>query len=201
VSLWYVAHLTSYLDLASALRFEDPVQLQVKSYISDKQISKSQHLRSYNSRHNAMAYDNNINQTMCQEIGFFCDKLHADSGIQWEAPIAIIIPRMLTCITFGNSCLDEAGGYSLSLGFWWHWPFPHDIIMRMLLHKHDNSNGCLISINILEFITVIINYCTALHVILTSKVTGDPHPVLLNVTDNTSALRWTTGACQKSKLG
>ncbi len=143
----------------------------------------------------------NINQTMHQEIDFFCDKLRPDSGIQWEAPIAHIIPRIPTCITFGNRCLDGAGGYSLSLGFWWHLPIFHDIIMQTLLHKCDNLDGRLISINILEFITVIINYYAALHVILTSKVTDNPHRVLLNVTNNAFALSWTTGACQKSKLG
>jgi hypothetical protein len=38
------------------LRFKDPVQLQVESYISDWRFSKLQHLASYVSRHNAMAY-------------------------------------------------------------------------------------------------------------------------------------------------
>jgi hypothetical protein len=57
MSLWYVARLTTYLDLASVSRFEDPVQLQVKSYISKKQFSKLQHLANYISCHNAMAYD------------------------------------------------------------------------------------------------------------------------------------------------
>jgi hypothetical protein len=52
-----MACLTTYLDLASALKFEDPVQLQVESYISDKRSSKSQHLASYVSHHNAMAND------------------------------------------------------------------------------------------------------------------------------------------------
>jgi len=31
--------------------------------------------------------------------------------------------------------------------------------------------------------------------------TDDPYPVLLNVTDNASALSWTTGSCKKSKVG
>jgi hypothetical protein len=73
--------------------------------------------------------------------------------------------------------------------------FPHKVIMQTLLHKHDNLDGCLTSINILEFISVIINYCAVLHMILTSKVMDDPHPVLLNVTNNASVLSWTTGAC------
>ncbi len=55
--LWYVARLTTYLDLTSALRVKDPVQLQVESYISNKRFSKSGHLASYASCHNAMAYD------------------------------------------------------------------------------------------------------------------------------------------------
>ncbi len=34
-----------------------------------------------------------------------------------------------------------------------------------------------------------------------TSATNDPYPVLLNVTDNASALIWTTGACKKSKIG
>jgi hypothetical protein len=59
----------------------------------------------------------NITQSMCQEIEFFCKKLLPNSGICWESPIAHIIPRMPTFITFGDSCLKGTGGYSLSLGF------------------------------------------------------------------------------------
>jgi hypothetical protein len=40
----------------------------------------------------------------------------------------------------------------------------------------------LILINILEFV-VIINYCAALHVVWTSPVTDNPHPIILNVID------------------
>jgi hypothetical protein len=48
---------------------------------------------------------------------------------------------------------------------------------------------------------VIINYCAALHFVTTTSATDDPYPVLLNVTDNVSALSWTTGACKKFKVG
>ena len=68
--------------------------------------------------------------------------------------------------TFGDSCLEGAGGYSTSLGFWWHLPFPDEIKSRTLLRKNNNKDGMLISINVLEFVTVIINYCAALHVVL-----------------------------------
>jgi hypothetical protein len=146
-------------------------------------------------------YQYNIPKSMRLEIEFFRDQLHPGSGIRWESPIAHIIPRTPTFTSFGDSCLEGAGGYSLSLGFWWHLSFPDEVKDRTLLKKKDNSDGRLISINVLEFVTVIINYCAALHLVLTEKVTDDKYPVLLNVTDNTSALSWTTGACRKSRIG
>jgi hypothetical protein len=94
---------------------------------------------------------------MHQEIEFFRKKLIPKSGICWESPIAHIIPRMPTFITFSDSCLEGARGYSLSLGFWWHLPFPEEVKLRTLLHKRDDADGLLISINFLDFVTVIIN--------------------------------------------
>jgi hypothetical protein len=44
-------------SVESILRFEDPAQQKVKSYISDELIIKLQHLASYVSHQNAMAYD------------------------------------------------------------------------------------------------------------------------------------------------
>jgi hypothetical protein len=99
------------------------------------------------------------------------------------------------------SCLKGAGGYSLSLGFWWHLPFPEEVKLHTILHKRDNADGLLISINVLEFVTVIINYCATLHMVPSKNPTNNPYPVLLNITDNASALSWTTGACRKSRTG
>jgi hypothetical protein len=59
----------------------------------------------------------------------------------------------------------------------------------------------LVSINVLEFMMVIINYCATLHVVRASPVTDDPHPVILNVMDNSSALSWTLYMCKRSKIG
>jgi hypothetical protein len=143
----------------------------------------------------------NITKSMHQEIEFFCKKLLHTYDICWESPIAHVIPRMPTFTTFGNSCLEGAGGYSLSLGFWWHLPFPEEVKLCTLLHKRDNADGLLISINALKFVTVIINYCAAPHVVLTKNPTSDSYPVLLNVTNNASTLSWTMDACQKSRIG
>jgi hypothetical protein len=37
--------------------------------------------------------------------------------------------------------------------------------------------------------------------VLSTNLTNNPYPVLLNVTNNASALSWTTGACCKSGIG
>ena len=76
-----------------------------------------------------------------------------------------------------------------------------EVKLRTLLFKSDKKDGTLISINVLEFVTVIINYYASLHVITATNITNNPHPVLLNVTNNISSLSWTTGACWKSKIG
>ncbi len=142
-----------------------------------------------------------ITKSMCLEIEFFRKKLLSNSGFFLESLIAHIIPRMPTFITFGDSCLKGARGYSLSLGFWWHLPFPEEVKLRMLLHKWDNADSWLISTNVLKLITVIINYCAALHMILSTNPTNDPYSVLLNVANNASTLSWTTSACCKSRIG
>jgi hypothetical protein len=79
-------------------------------------------------------------------------------------------------------------------------PLPEKVIQQTLIHKKDNKDGLLISINVLEFVTVIINYCASLHMFTTKIITDNPHPVLLNIID-ASALSWTNHTCRKSKLG
>ena len=142
-----------------------------------------------------------INLSMWQEIEFFRGKLQPSSTILWETPIAHIIPQTPTATAFGDNCFEGAGGYSIKLGFWCHIDFPEEVKHQTFLLKSDNRDGTLISINVLEFVTVIINYIASLHVITSTNFTEDPHPVLLNVTNNTLALSWTTGACRKSKIG
>jgi hypothetical protein len=62
------------------------------------------------------------------------------------------------------------------------------VVQRTLRFKTNNDDGMLVLINVLEFVMVITNYCAPLHVVWTSPVTEDPHPVILNVTDNSSTL-------------
>jgi hypothetical protein len=147
------------------------------------------------------SYQYNINKTMHYKIEFFRNKLKPDSGIEWEMPIAHLIPRTPFATTIGDSLLEGAGGFSTTLGFWWQICYPDEVVQHTLQFKTNNDNGMLMLINVLEFVTVIINYCATLHVVWTSPVTNDPHPVIVNITDNSSALSWTLDTCKRSKIG
>jgi hypothetical protein len=116
-------------------------------------------------------------------------------------PIAHLIPQTPFAMTIGYSLLEGAGGFSITLGFWWHICFPDEVVQRTLRFKTSNDEGMPVLINVLEFMTVIINYCAALHVVRTSSISDDPHPVILNIINNSSALSWTLHTCKRSKIG
>ncbi len=138
---------------------------------------------------------------MHYEIKFFRDKLKPDSGIKWETPIAHLIPQTPFATTIGDSSLEDAGGFSTTLGFWWHIFSPDEVVQHTLQFKTNNNDGMLMLINVLKFVMVIINYCTTLHVVWTCPITDNPHPVILNITDNSSALSWTLYTSKRSKIG
>ena len=142
-----------------------------------------------------------INETMRAEIDFIRQALREDSGISFEVPIAFIIPRTPSASLFGDSSLRACGGYSTELRVWWYIPFPDKIIHRTLLHMRNNENETFISINCLEYVTIIINYCAAISAVLRDKNITDPHPVVLCVTDNISAKKWTVHTSKKSIIG
>ena len=56
-----------------------------------------------------------INGTMQEELNFIRQALQEDLGINFETPIAFIIPRIPTASLFGDSLLQSCGGYSFKL--------------------------------------------------------------------------------------
>ncbi len=72
-----------------------------------------------------------------------------------------------------------------------------EVVASTLLHLKDNSYKSFIKINCLEFVTIILNYCASLVVYENCNVNDDLHPVVLCVTDNTSALNWTLHTSKK----
>jgi hypothetical protein len=135
---------------------------------------------------------------MRSKLNFLSDALTPNSGIKFETPIAHLIPRGPTASIISYSLLVACGGYSITLKFWWHLSFPKDIVKQMLLHLKNNSNDTFISINCLEYVTIIIDYCVALVVFATRKVNNNPYLVVLCITNNTSALNWTLHMSKKS---
>ncbi len=143
-----------------------------------------------------------ISKTMRAEIEFIRQALREDSWLKFEVPIAFIIPRTPSAYLFGYSSLLACGGYSTALRIWWYLSFPDFIIKRTLLHLKNNKDETFISINRLEYVTIIINYCTAITAISESDdIIDDPNPVVLCVMDNISAKNWTTHTCIKSIIG
>jgi hypothetical protein len=65
----------------------------------------------------------------------------------------------------------------------------------------NNNDQNFISINVLEYVTVIINYCGARMAYMEDGFTGDPHPVVFCVTHNVSAKNWMMHTCKKSIIG
>jgi hypothetical protein len=124
--------------------------------------------------------------------------LSPDSGIKFETPIAHLIPRTPTALIIGDSSLLAFSGHLITLDFWWHLSFPMKVVERTLLHLKNNSDKSFISINCLEFVTIILNYCASLVVFENCKVNHDPHPVVLCVTDNKSTLNCMLHMSKKS---
>ena len=59
-----------------------------------------------------------------------------------------------------------------------------DVVLIMLKHTpNNNNNNNLILTNVLEYVTVIIDYCTALTIIKLEKVIDDPYPILINMVE------------------
>ena len=143
----------------------------------------------------------NIVPSMREELDFFEEFLKTDSGVSWESRLAFLIKRMPFAKSWGDACLDACGGFSVNLNFFWFVEFPTNIVQCTLKHLADNKHNNLISINVLEFFTIIINYCAALTALKFGSYTNDPHPVLLNMTDNTSTHSWTNHTCKNSRLG
>jgi hypothetical protein len=119
-----------------------------------------------------------VNATMHEELNFISDALSENSGIKFETPIAHLIPRIPTALIIGDSSLTACGGYSITLEFWWHLAFPESVTHMTLLHLDDDKDETFISINCLEYVTIIINYCATIVKFENCKINDDPYPVV-----------------------
>lgn len=215
----WVFHLMThiYASIAYALRHNEQFLLRENS--SFKQLIRKikdlrllpkvtqdvEHINFYLQKSAKMKFKSNsrypVNRTLSEEIELLRQWLNPSSGISWESPIGHSIPRTPSAVSVGDSCLFGGGGFCIGLRFWWHLVWPNKVYRRTKAFITDNSNGKLISINVLEFVTIVINYAAALTALQEDNLINDPSPVLLNFADNTSSVRWTNHCCKKSLPG
>ena len=50
-------------------------------------------------------------------INFFEEQLKQEYGVSWKTVIAFLIERTPFASSFGDACLNVAGGYSIDLNF------------------------------------------------------------------------------------
>ena len=136
-----------------------------------------------------------ISKELSLGLYFLRQLLEKPSKYKWECPIAHLVPRSPDYTSTGDTSLFAGGGYSLDLKFWWYIHWPEEIQSKTLkfftINKKDFSTRELISINLLEFVVVIINYTAASHVLSLRPLSVKNHyPLLLNWTDNTTANKW-----------
>jgi hypothetical protein len=153
----------------------------------------------WNTKHRAF-----INKSMRAELKMLLDILQQPERFQWSSPIAHLIERNPDYSAWGDSSLYAAGGFSTDLKFWWQINWPKEIQDRNIttIKIRTPESGETISINALEYATLIINYEAATQTIdEISDPSAPEYPVLLNWTDNSAALAWTKKMCKSSNAG
>lgn len=92
---------------------------------------------------------------------------------------------------YQDACLTGGGGFSFPLGFWWMLQWPENVSSRTIrfLSKGDKR---LISINLLEYVAIIIGLAASICAWEEMPTQSrPPHPMVLLLTDNTTAESWT----------
>ena len=69
------------------------------------------------------------------------------------------------------------------------------------IYIHSNKGGKLISINVLEYAALLINYAAAYHYYGQHPDPSNPFPQVLFYADNTAAESWMDKACNSSLIG
>ena len=126
-----------------------------------------------------------------EELAFVTTVLSNPEIYKWASPIAHMIPRAPDFEIWQDACLQGAGGFSLSLRFWWALEW-NDAIYKCTLRFLPQRDQYLLSINLLEYAALIIGLAAAILAWEEMPPADQPnHPIALLWTDNTSAASWT----------
>ena len=144
-----------------------------------------------------------ISKSLRQELQLLAYILK-NKDFKWETPIAHLIPRTPDFSAWGDSSLDAAGGFSVDLQFFWHLSWPEEIRSKTLKYFSIRSKEKekLISINLLEYVVVIVNYAIATEIIRQKNYCKIfKYQTLLNWSDNKTAISWTRKAAISTESG
>ena len=127
----------------------------------------------------------------------------SSDNIDLHRPIAHMVHRDPSAIGYSDSCLRAAGGFSIKMKFWWYIEWPECIQKRTLRYIKNNKNNRLISINLLEYAALLIEYVAATHYYRNGGTDdSDPYPTVLLYADNTTAEAWAKmKSCKTSMAG
>ena len=80
--------------------------------------------------------------------------------IRWGSPVSHLVSRPPDAEAWGDASLIAGGSFSLDLQFWWHISWPPEVRDRKINHIEywDYDKEQLVSINVLEFVVIIITY-------------------------------------------
>ena len=138
---------------------------------------------------------------MRRELALIRTALSSDWISMWR-PLGHFVKRSPSAIGDSDSSLHAAGGYSLDMGYWWYMEWPEEIRRCTLKFVYSDEHGNLVSINALEYASLIVNFVAATYVLtVVSPSRGDPHPVVLLRADNRSSESWLIKASKSSQAG
>ena len=133
------------------------------------------------------------------EIDLIATLLREESS-SVSTPISQLVKREQTFVSYGDAYLINGGGWSIDLQFWWCIVWPKEISIRTVCCLKENGGGNLISINILEYLVVIIDYAASQAAIALEPL-KDEYPTILNRVENKSSHTWSTKGCIQTKEG
>lgn len=209
----WLTHLLSHLytSIASALKINQAHELttnkkfrEAMKAVADDEFLTTHERHFYSGSIHRILHKSRkthfLNATAKEELRLIKLILSSNS-ISLRTPIAHLVPRDPTGQACGDSSFDAAGGFSLDCYFWWYLEWSAEIRSRTLRFKRDNSDGKLISINVLEFASVIINFAAMSLYFQQHKDAANPFPLALLFADNVSAEIWALKGCKNSLAG
>lgn len=141
-----------------------------------------------------------INTTLREELHLLTAVLSSPE-VKMRTPIAHLVRRDPSAIAWSDSSLTASGGYSDKMGFWWYYKWPESVHKQTLIYIRNNKDGQLVSINVLEYAALLINYAAAFHYYKNNPDPSDPYPSVLFYADNSASESWMEKACNSSLIG